>query len=113
MATIDTKRQFTSHWHAQISLFKTKLWLCNCPEYLSCTKNITVYVMINVFIKHFVFSCCVSNNQYLAGDINSTKFCLFYQSPNDNRRLVHQKKIIDENVKFQAIAAYLFLICDL
>jgi hypothetical protein len=62
MATTDTQRQLTSHWHVQILIFNTELhvWLCYYPEYLSSTKNITVYAMINIY-KLYVFRCCVSN----------------------------------------------------
>jgi hypothetical protein len=83
----------TSHWHFQILLFNTVLWLCYCPEYLSSSKNITVYAMINILIKPYVFSCCVSNNQYSAGDINSTNLLVLHQIYNNGPGSVESSEI--------------------
>jgi hypothetical protein len=55
MGTIDTKRQFTSHCLVQIYYLTPELGLCYYLEYLLCTKNITVYAMINIKIKPYVY----------------------------------------------------------
>jgi hypothetical protein len=48
LVTIITKRQFASHWYVPIIQLTRSYGLCSCPEFLSCTKNITFYAMINI-----------------------------------------------------------------